>query len=66
MKEERYNYPVFSQSTIEELKDMVTYKDFIAKGIRFKIKKHGDGFSIFRPLEDIHLIPMNDYRNRIV
>jgi len=45
--------PVFAPSSKAELKVTVTYKEFIDKNIRFRIKKYRGAYSIFRPREDI-------------
>jgi len=49
----KYDVPIFAPSSEAELKATITYKDFIAMGTRFVIKKYRRAYSIFRPREDI-------------
>lgn len=44
----KYDYPVFEPTSKEELKDTVTYKDFLKDGIDFVIKEYRKQFSIWR------------------
>ena len=55
-EQDKYDVAVFAQSTEEELKATVTYKDFIENDIRFIIKKLKKGYSIYRPSGDIRFI----------
>ena len=53
LSQDEYDVAVFAQSTQEELKATITYKDFIENDIRFVIKEYGNGYSIYRPRRDI-------------
>ena len=52
LKMAKYDYPVFEPMTEEELKDTITYKDFLKDGIDFVIKEYRKGFSIWRKSRD--------------
>jgi len=48
-----YNCPVFSQSSEKELKESVTYQEFIKQDVDFIIAPYKSNFSILRKESDI-------------